>query len=174
MASENSYTALQRRIDNLTARTTPVAEPGRHIEKYLNMLKIMFGYLIDFAQHSEYDRARYEDYAEQTQSKITRLRTAFHMNNKNTYLNNHRVSNNIANRVADQAQALYDDIVRYNESKFQSASPLGSGSAYASGSEYEENENPIKRARTESSRKRRGNRKTRKARKTRKTRKMRR
>jgi hypothetical protein len=170
MASENSYTALQRRIDNLTARTTPVAEPGRHIEKYLNMLKIMFGYLIDFAQHSD-NRARYEDYAEQTQSKITRLRTAFHMNNKNTYLNNHRVSNNIANRVADQAQALYDDIVRYNESKFQHAS--ASGSAYASGSEYEENDNP-KRARTESSRKRRGNRKSRKTRKTRKTRKMRR
>jgi hypothetical protein len=171
MASENSYIALQRRIDNLTARTTPVAEPGRHIEKYLNMLKIMFGYLIDFAQHSEYDRARYEDYAEQTQSKITRLRTAFHMkNNKNTYLNNHRVSNNIANRVADQAQALYDDIVTYNESKFQSSS--GSGSLL--GSEYEENENPIKRARTESSRKRRGNRKSRKTRKTRKTRKMRR
>ena len=167
MASENSYTALQRRIDNLTARTTPVAEPGRHIEKYLNILKIMFGYLIDFSQHSEYDRARYEDYAEQTQSKITRLRTAFHMNNKNTYLSNHRVSNNIANRVADQAQALYDDIVRYNESKFQSASPPGSGS------EYEENDNP-KRARTESSRKRRGNRKSRKSRKTRKTRKTRR
>ena len=159
MASENSYTALQRRIDNLTARTTPVAEPGRHIEKYLNMLKIMFGYLIDFAQHSD-NRAKYEDYAEQTQSKITRLRTAFHMNNKNTYLNNHRVSNNIANRVADQAQALYDDIVRYNESKFQSASPPGSGSEYE---EYEENDNP-KRARTESSRKRRGNRKSRKTR----------
>ena len=137
------------------------------------MLKIMFGYLIDFAQHSD-NRARYEDYAEQTQSKITRLRTAFHMNNKNTYLSNHRVSNNIANRVADQAQALYDDIVTYNESKFQSSSgsPLGSGSLL--GSEYEENENPIKRARTESSRKRRGNRKTRKTRKTRMSRKLRR
>jgi hypothetical protein len=156
MASADSYESLQRRIDELTAKTTPVAEPGRHIEKYLNMLKTMLGYLLDFSVHPEYARAKYEDYAGQTQQKITRLRTAFHMNNKNTYLSNHRVSNNIANHVADQAQALYDDIVRYNESI-----------EYAS---EEENENRIKRARTESARKRRGNRKTRKTRKTRKMR----
>ena len=88
MASADSYDSLRRRIDELTARTTALAEPGRRIENYLNMLKTMLEYLLDFSVDSEDDRERYEDYAEQTQQKITRLRKAFHMNNKKTYRHN--------------------------------------------------------------------------------------
>ena len=117
----------------------------------------MLEYFLDFSVRTEYSREKYNHYAEQTQQKINTLRIKFHKNNKNTYLSNHRVSNNIANRVADQAQALYNDIVRYNES-------IGPAS------KAEENKRPIKRPRSESARKRRGNRKTRKTRKTRKMR----
>jgi len=95
---------LRNRIKLLTARTTPISEPGRDIEDKLEEIRELMPYVL----------AGRLEYVETIRKYIRELREAYHGNN------NRYVSNTIAKGVADKAEKLLEELI---VSKRSRASP---------------------------------------------------
>jgi len=87
--------SLTNRIKLLSARSTPISEPGRDIENKLEEIREIMPYIL---------KGRLE-FVDTVRGYISELREAYHGNN------NRSVSNSIAKRVADNAEALLEDLI---------------------------------------------------------------
>jgi len=86
---------LRNRIKLLTARSTPISEPGRHIENKVEQIREIMPYILE---------GRLE-YVDTVRDFISELREAYHGNN------NRYVSNTIAKGVADKAEKLLEEVM---------------------------------------------------------------
>jgi hypothetical protein len=86
---------LRNRIKLLSARSTPISEPGRDIENKLEQIREIMPLVL----------AGRLEYADTVRDYIGELREAYHGNN------NRSVSNSIAKGVADKAEALFEEVI---------------------------------------------------------------
>ena len=101
---DDTYDALKRRIEAFTAKKTPLSEPGREIENAVDEhIKIPMFKLLDGNNTAVF----------QIRPAIIGLRKLFQ--NNNTFRSNHRVSNNTCTRLANEAEALLNDILTFRQ-----------------------------------------------------------
>lgn len=86
---------LRNRIKLLTARTTPISEPGRDIEDKLEEIRELMPYIL----------AGRLEFVETVRKNIRQLRQEYDGNN------NYAVSNRMAKGVADRAEELLEELI---------------------------------------------------------------
>jgi hypothetical protein len=102
--THDTYSSLKGRIEAFTAKKTPVSEPGREIENIVNnhikppLLKLLYG-----------DKSALL----QLNPVIKNFRKIF--KNNNTLNSNYCLSYNTCNTLANEAQAIIDDILAFRD-----------------------------------------------------------